>query len=129
VRLCGGSYNANDSTPLGYEVATAQAFTEGCRKAGAILLEPIMAVEIVVPEEFLGGVINGLSARKARIEGITPKPRAKVVDAFVPLSKMFGYSTELRSLSQGRATFSMHFARFDRATELPPGLSLAGTSS
>ena len=74
--------------------------------------------------EFLGGVINGLSARKARIEGITPKPRAKVVDAFVPLSKMFGYSTDLRSLSQGRATFSMHFARFDRATEPPPGVFL-----
>jgi elongation factor G len=88
-----------------------------------------MAVEVMVPEEFLGGVINGLSARKARIEGITPKPRAKVVDAFVSLSKMFGYSTELRSLSQGRATFSMHFARFDHATELPPGLLLTGAHS
>jgi elongation factor G len=129
VALRGGSYNTNDSTALGYEVAAAQAFSEGCRKAEPVLLEPIMAVEVVVPEEFLGGVINGLSARKARIEGITPKPRAKVVDAFVPLSKMFGYSTELRSLSQGRATFSMHFARFDRATELPPGLFLAGASS
>jgi elongation factor G len=129
VTLCGGSYNTNDSTALGYEVAAAQAFTEGCRKAEPVLLEPIMAVEVVVPEEFLGSVINGLSARKARIEGITPKPRAKVVDAFVPLSKMFGYSTELRSFSQGRATFSMRFARFDRATEPPPGLSLAGVSS
>ena len=87
-----------------------------------------MAVEVVVPEEFLGGVINGLSARKARVEGIASKPRAKVVDALVPLSRMFGYSTELRSLSQGRATFSMRFARFDRATELPPGLSISATS-
>jgi elongation factor G len=129
VTLCGGSYNANDSTALGYEVAAAQAFTEGCRTAGAVLLEPIMAVEVVVPEEFLGSVINGLSARRARIEGITPKPRAKVVDAFVPLSKMFGYSTELRSLSQGRATFSMHFARFDRATDLPPGISPSSASA
>jgi elongation factor G len=129
VTLCGGSFDTNTSTGLGYEVAAAQAFTEGCRKAEPVLLEPIMAVEVVVPEEFLGAVINGLSARKARIEGITPKPRAKVVDAFVPLSKMFGYSTELRSLSQGRATFSMHFARFDHATEPPPGLSLAGVSS
>ena len=125
VTLCGGSFDPNASTALGYEVAAAQAFSEGCRKAGPVLLEPIVAVEVVVPEEFLGGVINGLSARKAQIEGITSKPRAKVVDASVPLSKMFGYSTELRSLSQGRATFSMHFARFDRATELPPGLSLA----
>jgi elongation factor G len=125
VRLRGGSYDANTSTALGFEVAAAQAFTEGCRKAEPVLLEPIMAVEVVVPEEFLGGVINGLSARKARIEGITPKPRAKVVDAFVPLSKMFGYSTELRSLSQGRATFSMHFARFDCATEPPPGVFLS----
>jgi elongation factor G len=126
VTVCGGSFDTNTSTALGYEVAAAQAFSEGCRKAEPVLLEPIVAVEVVVPEEFLGGVINGLSARKARIEGITSKPRAKVVDAFVPLSKMFGYSTELRSLSQGRATFSMHFARFDRATELPPGLVLAG---
>jgi len=125
ITLCGGSFDSNASTALGFEVAAAQAFSEGCRKAGPMLLEPIVAVEVVVPEEFLGGVINGLSARRAQIEGITPKPRAKVVDAFVPLSKMFGYSTELRSLSQGRATFSMHFARFDRATELPPGLSLA----
>jgi elongation factor G len=125
ITLCGGSFDPNVSTTLGYEVATAQAFSEGCRKAGPVLLEPIVAVEVVVPEEYLGGVINGLSARKAQIEGITSKPRVKVVDASVPLSKMFGYSTELRSLSQGRATFSMHFARFDRATELPLGLSFA----
>ncbi|MGH8068871.1 MAG: elongation factor G [Candidatus Entotheonellia bacterium] len=128
VTLCGGSFDPNTSTALGYEVAAAQAFSDGCRKAEPVLLEPIVAVEVIVPEEFLGGIINGLSARKARIEGITPKPRAKVVDALVPLSKMFGYSTELRSLSQGRATFSMHFARFDRATELPPGLSLTAAS-
>jgi elongation factor G len=128
VTLCGGSFDPNTSTALGYEVAAAQAFSDGCRKAEPVLLEPIVAVEVIVPEEFLGGIINGLSARKARIEGIAPKPRAKVVDALVPLSKMFGYSTELRSLSQGRATFSMHFARFDRATELPPGLSLTPAS-
>jgi elongation factor G len=129
VTLRGGSYDANDSTALGYEVAAAQAFTDGCRKASPILLEPIMAVEVMVPDEFLGAVINGLSARKARIEGITSKPRAKMVTAFVPLSRMFGYSTELRSLSQGRATFSMRFARFDRVTEIPPGLSISATSS
>jgi elongation factor G len=127
VTLRGGSYDVNTSTPLGYDVAAAQAMSEGCRKAEPVLLEPIMAVEVVVPEEFLGGVINGLSTRKARIEGIASKPRVKVIEALVPLSKMFGYSTELRSLSQGRATFSMHFSRFDRATELPPGLSLAGS--
>ena len=78
-----------------------------------------MAVEVVVPEEFLGGVINGLSARKARIEGITPKPRAKVVDALVALSKMFGYSTELRSPARGAPPSRCIRARFDRATELP----------
>jgi len=125
ITLVGGSYQANESTALGYEVAAAQAFTEGCRRADPVLLEPIMAVEAVVPDEFLGAVINGLSGRKGKIEGIVSKPRAKVVTAFVPLSHMFGYSTELRSLSQGRATFSMRFARFDRATELPPGLSLS----
>ena len=112
--LRGGSYDANTSTALGFEVAAAQAFTEGCRKAEPVLLEPIMAVEVVVPEEFLGGVINGLSARKARIEGITPKPRAKVVDAFVPLSKMFGYSTDLRSKTQGRATYTMQFHSYQQ---------------
>jgi elongation factor G len=129
ITLCGGSHDLNRSTALGYEVATAQAVTEGCRKAEPVLLEPIMAVEVVVPEEFLGGVINGLSTRRARIEGIASKSRAKIVDALVPLSKMFGYSTELRSLSQGRATFSMRFARFDRATELPSSLSLLTTSA
>jgi elongation factor G len=129
VTLRGGSFDANTSTALGYEIATGQALTEGCRRAGPVLLEPVMAVEAVVPEEFLGGVINGLSARKARIEAITPKPRTKVVQALVPLSNMFGYSTELRSLSQGRATFSMHFARFDRTAELPPGLAHTGVTS
>jgi elongation factor G len=127
VRLCGGSHDPNSSTALGYDVAAAQAVTEGCRRAEPVLLEPIMAVEVVVPEEFLGSVINSLSTRKARIEGIASKPRAKVVDALVPLSRMFGYSTELRSLSQGRATFSMRFARFDRAAEPPPGLSFSPT--
>jgi elongation factor G len=129
ITLVGGSYQMNEFTALGYEVAAAQAFSEGCRMAEPILLEPIMAVEVVVPDEFLGGVINGLSARKGKIEGIVSKPRAKVVTAFVPLSHMFGYSTDLRSLSQGRATFSMRFARFDRATELPPGMSLSLTAS
>jgi elongation factor G len=127
MTLRGGSHDPNSATALGYEVAAAQAVTEGCRRAEPVLLEPIMAVEVVVPEEFLGGVLNGLATRKARIEGIASKPRAKVINALVPLSKMFGYSTELRSLSQGRATFSMHFARFDRATELPPGLTLSAS--
>jgi elongation factor G len=129
IMLRGGSHDPNSSTALGYEVAAAQAVTDGCRRAEPILLEPIMAVEVVVPEEFLGGVINGLSTRKARIEGIASKPRAKVIDALVPLSKMFGYSTELRSLSQGRATFSMRFARFDRASDPPPGLSLSASGA
>ncbi len=113
ITLIGGTYRENQSTPLGYQVAAAMAFRETCQKAQPVLLEPIMKAEVVVPEDFLGEVIGDLSARKGRIDQIQPKGKVSLVDVFVPLREMFGYSTDLRSLSQGRATFTMQFDRFD----------------
>ena len=89
------------------------AFREACQKASPVLLEPIMKTEVVVPEEFLGEVIGDLGARKARIEQILSKGKVSMVEAFVSLKEMFGYSTDLRSLTQGRGTFTMQFERFD----------------
>jgi len=93
------------------------AFREGCQKAQPILLEPIMKTEAVAPEEFLGEVIGDLSARKGRIEQVQSKGKVSSVEAFVPLKEMFGYSTDLRSLTQGRGTFTMQFHRFDSVAE------------
>ncbi len=113
VHLLGGIFREGQSTPLAFQVSAAMAFQESCRKAHPVLLEPIMKVEVVVPDEFLGEVIGDLSARKGRIERIQSKGKISLVDAFVPLKEMFGYSTHLRSLSQGRGTFTMQFHKFD----------------
>jgi len=102
------------STPLSFKIAASMAFREACESASPVLLEPIMKVEIVVPEEFVGDVINDLNTRGGRIERITTKGPAKILAAVVPLSRMFGYSTALRSSSQGRATFTMQFFRYDK---------------
>ena len=113
ISLLGGTFREGQSTPLAFQVSAAMAFQEGCRKAHPVLLEPIMKAEVVVPEEFLGEVIGDLNARKGRIEQIQPKGKVSLIDAFVPLKEMFGYSTHLRSLSQGRGTFTMQFHQFD----------------
>jgi elongation factor G len=117
VDLLGGTVREGQATPLAFQVAAAMAFREGCQKAQPILLEPIMKTEGVVPEEFLGEVIGDLSARKGRIEQVQSKGKISVVEAFVPLKEMFGYSTDLRSLTQGRGTFTMQFHRFDSVSE------------
>jgi elongation factor G len=117
VDLLGGTYREGNSTPLAFQIAAAMAFREGCQKAHPILLEPIMKTEVVVPEEFLGEVIGDLSARKGRIEQIQSKGKVSIVEAFVPLREVFGYSTDLRSLTQGRGTFTMQFHRFDSVAE------------
>ena len=117
VSLLGGTVRETNSTPLAFQVAAAMAFREGCQKARPVLLEPIMKTEVVVPEEFLGEAIGDLSARKGRIEHILAKGKVSVVEAFVPLKEMFGYSTDLRSLSQGRGTFTMQFHHFDWVPE------------
>ena len=113
INLLGGTFREAQSTPLAFQVSAAMAFQEGCRKAHPVLLEPIMKAEVVVPEEFLGEVLGDLSARKGRIEQVQSKGKVSLVDAFVPLREMFGYSTHLRSLSQGRGTFTMQFHNFD----------------
>ncbi len=117
VTLRGGSFRENQSSPLAYQIAAAMAFREGCQKGQPILLEPIMKTEVVVPEEFLGEIIGDLSARKGRIEQIQSRGKVSVILAFVPLREMFGYSTDLRSLSQGRGSFTMQFYQFDRLPE------------
>jgi elongation factor G len=103
------------SSPLSFKIAASMAFREAIQAGEPVLLEPIMKVEIIAPEEFVGDVINDLNSRGGRIEQITSKGTAKILATIVPLSKMFGYSTALRSSSQGRATFTMQFSHYDKA--------------
>jgi elongation factor G len=103
------------SSPLAFKIAASMAFKEASQAGEPVLLEPIMKVEIIAPEEFVGDVINDLNSRGGRIEQITSKGTAKILETIVPLSKMFGYSTALRSSSQGRATFTMQFSHYDKA--------------
>ncbi len=117
VSLLGGTYKEGSSSPLAFQVAAAMAFREGCQKAHPVLLEPVMKIEVVAPEEFLGEVIGDLGARKGRIGKIVPKGKVSAVEAFVALREMFGYSTDLRSLTQGRGTFTMQFHHFDWVPE------------
>ena len=117
VTLLGGTFLEGSSSALAYQIASAMAFRDGCQKAQPVLLEPIMKTEVVVPEEFVGEVIGDLGARKARIEQVQAKGKVSLVEAFVPLKDMFGYSTDLRSLTQGRGNFTMQFHRFDWAPE------------
>jgi len=105
----------NHPSPLALKIAASHALQEGCRKAHPVLLEPMMEVHIIVPEEFMGEVIGDLKARKSSVETITPKGKVVLIKAISPLTKMFGYSTDLRSLTQGRGTFSMQFSRYDKA--------------
>jgi elongation factor G len=102
------------SGEMAFRIASAMAFRNACEKADPILLEPIMKAEILIPEEFMGEVIGDLNARQGKIEQITTKGPIQVLTASVPLSKMFGYSTSLRSVSQGRGTFTMHFSHYDK---------------
>ena len=103
------------SSYLGYKIAAANALREGCQKANPVLLEPIMAIEVVVPNEFVGEVIGNLNARGGKVDMIDAKGMISLIDAKVPLKPMFGYTTSLRSLTQGRGSFSMHFSHYDRA--------------
>ena len=91
------------------------AFKEGCRKASPVLLEPIMDVEVTTPEDYMGDVVGDLNRRRGIIQGMDESPSGKIISAEVPLSEMFGYATDLRSATQGRATYSMEFARYNEA--------------
>ncbi len=113
VTLTDGKYHDTDSSEIAFKVAGSIAFKEAARRAKPILLEPIFKVEVVVPEEFMGDVIGDLNRRRGRVDGMEPRGNAQVVNAHVPLSEMFGYATDLRSATQGRATYTMQFDRYD----------------
>ncbi len=113
VELVDGSYHDVDSSEMAFKIAGSMAFKEAARRARPILLEPIMAVEVVTPGEYLGDVMGDLSSRRGKIGGMTQRAQAQVIAAEVPLSEMFGYSTQLRSMSQGRAVYTMQFAHYE----------------
>ena len=113
VTLIDGSYHEVDSSEMAFKIAGSMGFKEGCQKASPVLLEPIMSVEVVVPEEYMGDVIGDLNSRRGRIMGMDSRAGAQVVTAMVPLANMFGYSTDLRSATQGRATYAMTFDHYE----------------
>jgi len=115
VDLVDGSFHQVDSSELAFKVAGSMAFKEACRKAGPLLLEPIMAVEVVCPEDFVGAVIGDLTSRRGRVTNLETRGTTQIINADTPLANMFGYSTDLRSATQGRATYSMHFSHYDPA--------------
>jgi elongation factor G len=113
VELVYGSYHEVDSSEIAFKIAGSMAVKEGAKRAQPVLLEPLMNVEVVVPEAYMGDVLGDLSARRGKIGGMTQRGEAQVIAATVPLSEMFGYSTKLRSMSQGRAVYSMEFAHYE----------------
>ncbi len=120
VELVDGSYHDVDSSERAFKIAGSMAFKDAMKRAKPILLEPVMAVEVTTPEEYLGDVIGNLNSRRGRIESMAPVGNIQGVKAIVPLSEMFGYATDLRSMSQGRADFSMQFERYE---EVPPSIA------
>jgi elongation factor G len=115
IRLFDGSYHDVDSNEMAFKIAGSMAFKDACRKAQPVLLEPIMDVEVITPEDYMGDVMGDLSSRRGKIEGMTNRGDAQVIKAAVPLAEMFGYATVLRSMTQGRAHYSMQFARYEDA--------------
>jgi len=113
VTLYDGSFHEVDSSEIAFKIAGSIAFKEAFKKASPIILEPIMEVEVVTPDEFMGDIIGNLNARRGKIEGVEKRGKMQIIKAFVPLSDMFGYSTDLRSLSQGRANYTMQFSRYE----------------
>jgi elongation factor G len=120
VTLTDGKYHDTDSSEIAFKIAGSLALKEAAKRAKPVLLEPVMAVEVVLPQEFLGDVIGDISRRRGRIEGQEPRGNAIAVSSSVPLSEMFGYATDLRSTTQGRATYTM---QFDRYAEVPGGIA------
>jgi elongation factor G len=112
VTLFDGSYHEVDSSEIAFKIAGSMAFKEACSKAKMMLLEPIMSVEIVTPEEYLGDIMGDISARRGKVQGMENRASVQITRAEVPLANMFGYATDLRSMSQGRATYTMQFARY-----------------
>ena len=113
VELYDGSFHEVDSSELAFKIAGSMAFRDACRKAGMTLLEPVMRVEVTLPEEYLGDVIGDLTSRRGRIQTMEARPGLHVLRAAVPMAEMFGYATDLRSASQGRGNYSMHFEKYE----------------
>ena len=120
VALYDGSYHDVDSNEMAFKLAASMGFKAGCKAAGAYLLEPAMKVEVEIPEEYMGDVIGDLNRRRGQVSGMEDAHGVKVVTATVPLAEMFGYSTDLRSSTQGRGTYSMVF---DHYAEVPSNVS------
>jgi len=118
AKLIDGAYHDVDSSALAFEIASRAAFKEGVAKAGPQLLEPVMRVEAVTPEEYMGDIIGDLNSRRGQITGMEPRGNGQVVSAMVPLATMFGYVNTLRSLSQGRAQFTMHFDHYEPVPQM-----------
>jgi elongation factor G len=112
IEVFDGSYHDVDSSEMAFKIAGSIGFKEGAAKATPVLLEPIMEVEVVTPEEYMGDVIGDLNSRRGKIHAMNPRAGAQVVEALVPLAEMFGYATDLRSKTQGRATYTMQFAHY-----------------
>jgi elongation factor G len=121
VQLVDGSYHDVDSSEMAFKIAGSMAFKNAMQRAKPKLLEPIMAVEVVTPEDYLGDVMGDLNARRGRVEGLEPRGNAQAIRAHVPLATMFGYATDLRSTTQGRATFTMQFDRYEEAPQTIAG--------
>jgi len=117
VTLYDGSYHEVDSSEMAFKIAASMAFKEGCRKGDPVLLEPVMRVDVVVPEEYMGDVMGDLNSRRGRIEGMDTRAGAQVITAHVPLAEMFGYATDLRSKTQGRGTFTMQFSHYEEVSK------------
>jgi elongation factor G len=120
VRLTDGSYHEVDSSEIAFKIAASIGFKEACRRARPVLLEPVMDVEVVTPEEYMGAVVGDLNSRRGRIVSMEARATSQVIRAHVPLGTMFGYATDLRSMTQGRATYTMQFARYE---EVPPSVA------
>jgi elongation factor G len=115
-----GSYHEVDSNESAFKMAAIFGFKEACRKAKPILLEPIMKVEVITPEEYMGNVVGDLNAKRGQIDQMSDRLNVKVIDAKVPLAQMFGYATQLRSMTQGRANYSMEFLHY---SEVPKNVA------
>jgi elongation factor G len=120
IELIDGSFHEVDSSEMAFKIAGSMAFKEAAKKAGAVLLEPVEDVEVVVPEEYMGDVMGDLSGRRGHITGMEPRAGAQVIRATVPLAQMFGYATDVRSMTQGRATYTMQFSHY---AEVPNALA------
>jgi elongation factor G len=124
ITLFDGSYHDVDSSEVAFRVASSMAFKDGCAKASPVLLEPIMGVEVETPEDYMGDVMGDVNRRRGIILGMDDNAGVRVLKAEVPLSEMFGYSTSLRSMSQGRATYTMEFKKYQEApASVAAGLS------